>query len=161
MASTPTGGGYWLVASDGGIFTFGDARFFGSTGAVALNHPIVGMASTPSGGGYWLVASDGGIFSFGDAGFFGSTGAVALNQPDRGDGVDAEWWWLLVGGVGRRDLHVRRRGVLRFDRFTQVECTDRGRRVGSSPRRNATRRAGADRKPISAGPVLSRDLQIA
>ncbi|MGH9080917.1 MAG: hypothetical protein ACRDYE_12750 [Acidimicrobiales bacterium] len=38
--------------------------FFGSTGAIHLNQPIVGMASTPDGGGYWLVASDGGIFSF-------------------------------------------------------------------------------------------------
>jgi hypothetical protein len=36
--------GYSLVASDGGIFTFGDAGFFGSTGAVALNKPIVGLA---------------------------------------------------------------------------------------------------------------------
>ena len=28
--------GYWMVASDGGIFAFGDASFFGSTGAL---HP--------------------------------------------------------------------------------------------------------------------------
>jgi hypothetical protein len=38
------GNGYWLVAADGGIFTFGDAQFFGSTGAIRLNRPIVGMA---------------------------------------------------------------------------------------------------------------------
>jgi hypothetical protein len=76
-----SGSGYWLVASDGGIFSFGDARFFGSTGAIRLNRPIVGMSATPSGRGYWLVASDGGIFSFGDARFFGSTGAIRLNQP--------------------------------------------------------------------------------
>ena len=43
----PTGHGYWLVASDGGIFSFGDAAFHGSTGAIALNQPIVGMAPTP------------------------------------------------------------------------------------------------------------------
>jgi hypothetical protein len=55
MASTPSAGGYLLVASDGGIFAFGDAQFFGSTGAMRLNKPIVGMASTPSGNGYWLV----------------------------------------------------------------------------------------------------------
>ena len=67
MAATPDGKGYWLVASDGGIFTFGDATFYGSTGAIRLNQPIVGMAATPDGGGYWLVASDGGIFTFGDA----------------------------------------------------------------------------------------------
>ena len=62
------------MASDGGIFSYGDAKFFGSTGAIHLNQPIVGMAATPDGGGYWLVASDGGIFSYGDAKFFGSTG---------------------------------------------------------------------------------------
>jgi lysophospholipase L1-like esterase len=78
--STPARG-YWLVASDGGIFTYGDAGFFGSAGAIALNRPIVGMAPTPDGGGYWLVASDGGIFTYGDAGFFGSAGAIALNRP--------------------------------------------------------------------------------
>ncbi|MGH9080006.1 MAG: hypothetical protein ACRDYE_08060, partial [Acidimicrobiales bacterium] len=75
------GGGYWLVASDGGIFAFGDARFFGSTGNLALNRPVVGMAATPDGGGYWLVASDGGIFAFGDAPFEGSTGGLALRRP--------------------------------------------------------------------------------
>ncbi len=48
MAATPDGQGYWLVASDGGIFTFGDARFYGSTGAMTLNKPIVGMAPPPT-----------------------------------------------------------------------------------------------------------------
>ena len=38
------GKGYWLVASDGGIFSFGDANFYGSTGAIKLNKPIVGMS---------------------------------------------------------------------------------------------------------------------
>ena len=81
MAPTRDGHGYYLVASDGGIFSFGNARFYGSTGAIHLNQPIVGMATTPSGHGYWMVASDGGIFSFGDARFYGSTGAMRLNKP--------------------------------------------------------------------------------
>jgi hypothetical protein len=59
------------VASDGGIFTEGNAQFMGSTGNIALNRPVVGMAADPATGGYWLVASDGGIFSFG-APFFGA-----------------------------------------------------------------------------------------
>ena len=46
LASTIDGGGYWLVASDGGIFSFGDATFFGSTGGIQLNKPIVGMTAT-------------------------------------------------------------------------------------------------------------------
>ncbi|HZQ76232.1 MAG TPA: S8 family serine peptidase, partial [Acidimicrobiia bacterium] len=62
-----TGKGYWLAASDGGMFSYGNATFLGSTGGMALNQPIVGLAATPTGNGYWLVASDGGIFSFGGA----------------------------------------------------------------------------------------------
>jgi hypothetical protein len=72
MASSPSGHGYWLSSSDGGIFAFGDAGFHGSMGGQPLNQPVVGMAATPDGGGYWEVASDGGLFSFGDAAFYGS-----------------------------------------------------------------------------------------
>ncbi|MBF6557676.1 MAG: hypothetical protein IVW52_16250 [Acidimicrobiales bacterium] len=81
MASTPDGKGYWLVAADGGIFSYGDAAFAGSLGGSKLNKPIVGMASTPDGKGYWLVAADGGIFSYGDAAFAGSLGGSPLNKP--------------------------------------------------------------------------------
>jgi hypothetical protein len=81
QAKGSLGRGYWMVATDGGIFSFGENEFFGSTGNVKLNQPIVGMAATPTGEGYWMVASDGGIFTFGDATFFGSTGAMKLNKP--------------------------------------------------------------------------------
>ena len=103
-AATPAGpaAGYWLVASDGGIFAFGDAGFHGSTGAIRLNKPIVGMAPTATGNGYWLVASDGGIFAFGDAGFFGSTGAIRLNQPIVGMAPTAtgNGYWLVASDGG-------------------------------------------------------------
>jgi len=49
MTATPDGKGYWLLASDGGIFSYGDAAFYGSTGSIALNKPIVGMTATPDG----------------------------------------------------------------------------------------------------------------
>jgi hypothetical protein len=103
MASTPDGGGYWLVATDGGVFSYGTARFFGSTGGMALNRPIVGMAAAPDGNGYWLVASDGGVFAYGSARFFGSTGAMALNRPVVGIAAapDGNGYWLVAtdGGV--------------------------------------------------------------
>jgi len=70
--------GYWLVGSDGGIFSFGSAQFYGSTGSLTLQRPVVGITPTTSDGGYWLVASDGGIFSFGNAGFFGSIPGLGL-----------------------------------------------------------------------------------
>jgi hypothetical protein len=52
--------GQWLVASDGGVFNYGTAQFFGSAGWVPPNKPIVGMTATTDGQGYWLVASDDG-----------------------------------------------------------------------------------------------------
>jgi hypothetical protein len=63
------------------VFAYGDAKFFGSTGAIRLSSPIVGMTSTPSGQGYWFVAADSGIFSFGDARFYGSMGGQPLSRP--------------------------------------------------------------------------------
>ncbi len=73
--------GYWLVGTDGGVFSFGQAGFHGSTGAIKLNQPIVGTAPTATGRGYWMIASDGGIFAFGDALFYGSMGGSPLNKP--------------------------------------------------------------------------------
>ena len=94
--------GYWLVAADGGIFSYGRARFHGSTGALRLSQPIVGMAATPSGNGYWLVAADGGMFSYGDARFFGSTGAVRLNRPIVGMAPtpSGDGYWLVASDGG-------------------------------------------------------------
>jgi lipoprotein-anchoring transpeptidase ErfK/SrfK len=102
MATTTNGKGYWLVASDGGVFGF-NAPYFGSLGAMRLNAPIIGMAATPSGKGYWLVASDGGVFSFGDARFYGSTGGMHLNAPVTQliANPDGKGYWLMAtdGGV--------------------------------------------------------------
>jgi hypothetical protein len=97
------GDGYFFVATDGGIFNYGDSEFKGSTGDIKLNQPIVGAAQTPTGEGYWLVASDGGIFTFGDAVFYGSTGDIKLNKPivamvatPTGQGY---WLFATDGGV--------------------------------------------------------------
>jgi hypothetical protein len=91
-------GGYWVAASDGGVHSFGSARFFGSLAGASPARPVVGIAALPSGAGYWLVADDGGVFAFGSAPFLGSIGgrpasrgsrAAALAEPDS-DGVDPE-----------------------------------------------------------------------
>ena len=98
----PSTVGYDLVASDGGIFNFGGAGFYGSLGNVHLNKPIVGMAATPDGKGYWLVGADGGIFAFGDAGYYGSTGAITLNKPIVGMAPteDGKGYWLVAADGG-------------------------------------------------------------
>ncbi|MDA8386238.1 MAG: matrixin family metalloprotease [Actinomycetota bacterium] len=102
MATTPGGKGYWLVAADGGVFTFGNAVYYGSMGGTRLNQPIVGMAATPDGKGYWLVAADGGIFSFGNASFYGSMGGTRLNQPVVGMAAtpDGNGYWLVAADGG-------------------------------------------------------------
>jgi hypothetical protein len=103
MASTPNGGGYWLVDSAGDVAPFGSALTHGSLAGVRLNAPITRIVSTPDGGGYWLVGGDGGIFSFGDAGFYGSTGGLTLNAPIVGlaPTADGHGYWLVGadGGV--------------------------------------------------------------
>jgi hypothetical protein len=86
MAATTDGGGYWEVASDGGIFSFGDAAFHGSMGGRPLNAAIVGMAATTD--GYWEVASDGGVFCF-NAPFYGSRA-----------GTGADTFFAIVPGPG-------------------------------------------------------------
>jgi hypothetical protein len=102
-AASPTPA-YWLVASDGGIFAFGGAPYFGSTGGTVLNKPIVGMTSTSptDKNGYWLVASDGGIFSYGDAQFYGSTGSIRLNKPVVGmaSTPSGHGYWLVASDGG-------------------------------------------------------------
>jgi len=93
--------GYLTVASDGGIFAFGQ-DFCGSTGSIRLNKPVVGMAAVPGQAGYWLVASDGGIFNYGNAGFYGSTGSLHLNAPVVGMAAtpDGKGYWLVASDGG-------------------------------------------------------------
>jgi len=95
---------YWVVASDGGVFSFGGAPFYGSTGNIVLNKPMVAMAPTSpvDSGGYREVASDGGIFAYGDAGFYGSTGNLILNKPVVGMAPtgDGRGYWLVASDGG-------------------------------------------------------------
>jgi hypothetical protein len=103
MAATPSGRGYWMVGTDGGLFNFGDAGFLGGLGGLHLNAPIVGIAATPSGRGYWMVGADGGVFNFGDAPFLGSLGAIHLNAPIVGIAAtpSGRGYWMVGadGGV--------------------------------------------------------------
>jgi hypothetical protein len=82
--SSNTPHGYWLVAGDGGIFNFGKAKFFGSTGSLTLQRPVVGMTPTADRNGYWMVATDGGMFAFGDAKYHGSIPGLGLAPAGSG-----------------------------------------------------------------------------
>ena len=141
----PARPGYWLTASDGGIFSFGASTFYGSTGNLHLNEPVVGMAPTPDRRGYWLVASDGGVFAFGDAGFYGSTGALHLNAAGGGHGTDTGRPRLLAGGFGRRGVRLRRRRLRGLDRRARTSTP------GGGHRRRARRRTATGWWPRTAG----------
>ena len=93
--------GYWLVGSDGGIFSFGSASFHGSTGAAVLQRPVVGIVPTVDRGGYWLDASDGGVFSFGDTQFYGSIPGLGIHPA--GSGLRNSLTAPIVGMVSSHD----------------------------------------------------------
>jgi hypothetical protein len=101
LVVTPVPHGYWLVGSDGGIFSFGSASFHGSTGSLALQRPVVGIVSTSDDGGYWLAASDGGVFSFGDTQFYGSIPGLGLHPA--GSGQSKSLNAPIVGMVPSKD----------------------------------------------------------
>ena len=94
-------GGFVLLASDGGAFTFGDAEYRGSAGGIKLNRPIV-AAATAGPSGYWEAAGDGGVFAFGVP-FLGSMGGTRLNQPIVGmaSTPTGKGYWLVArdGGI--------------------------------------------------------------
>jgi hypothetical protein len=98
IASAPAGGGYWAVASDGGVFAFGTAAFHGSIGGQPLARPVVGMASTPDGGGYWEAAADSGVFAFGTARF---SPLLPQNTPSGVVGTDPRSSIVGVAAAGR------------------------------------------------------------
>jgi hypothetical protein len=103
FGSGHAGNGYDLSATDGGIFSYGNAAFHGSMGGQHLNAPVVSMATTPGALGYWEVASDGGIFAFGNAAFHGSMGGQHLNAPIVGIAATADgggyWEVASDGGI--------------------------------------------------------------
>ena len=80
----PSQRGYWLVGSDGGIFSFGSAQFYGSTGSLHLQRPVVGIVPTADHAGYWLDASDGGVFAYGDTQYYGSIPGLGLHPAGSG-----------------------------------------------------------------------------
>jgi hypothetical protein len=65
IEAAPGGNGYWMVGRDGGVFSFGSARFAGSMGGKKLSQPVVDMSADPDGTGYRLLGKDGGVFAFG------------------------------------------------------------------------------------------------
>jgi hypothetical protein len=97
MAMTPSRHGYYLVSSFGGVFSYGDAIWYGSIAGRHLRTETVALAVTPSGKGYYLLTRAGNVFAFGDARFRGSTAARLGTPPLAGIGLtpDGRGYWLV------------------------------------------------------------------
>jgi len=95
--SSSAASGYYILGSDGGIFSYGSAPFRGSLPGLGIHAHAVLMALTPDQGGYWVLGSDGGVFTFGDARFFGSvpgTGSHTVGV-DLKPTPDGGGYWIL------------------------------------------------------------------
>ena len=102
-----SGAGYYVLGSDGGIFSFGKAPFHGSVPGLNLGAKVTALrlASTKTGAGYHILGADGGIFTFGDAEFLGSVPGLNLGVEvqalDLQRTASGKGYWILGadGGV--------------------------------------------------------------
>jgi hypothetical protein len=160
IETTPRGRGYWIAAADGGVFSFGDARFHGSTGGLQLAAPIVDMSAVDR-DGYWLAAEDGGVFTFGDAEFYGSTGDLDLAAPIAAMAVtpDGDGYWLAAedGGVftfGDADFHGSAAGLALGGKIVDIAATRSGRGYWLASSHGEVLAFG-DAKPLPGFPALT------
>jgi hypothetical protein len=114
MASTSDGQGYWLVASDGGVFTFGDAQFYGSTGGMVLNKPVVGMAATSDGRATGWSPPTAACSPSATPSSSGAWAWTRLAAPVVGLTATPDGGGLPHGRLRRRHLRLRGRRILRI-----------------------------------------------
>ena len=149
-----------MVASDGGVFAFGDARFEGSCpGIGGCSGAAVAVVPDATGNGYWVVTSTGAVYTFGDAVNDGQPGTAERELTSAAATPNGGGYWILDGAgqvfpfgdaahwaacppVGRRLRpglrhlrHVRRRGLLGRHRTRQGvvlrRCPDDGDMSGT------------------------------
>ncbi len=91
MAATPDGRGYWLVGSDGGVFTFGDAPYRGSAVTPNASGGASSVGVMAVGSGYWVPNNLGGVASL------GAPAAPAPSGPIVNSAVPVSSAFLPVG----------------------------------------------------------------
>jgi hypothetical protein len=98
MAARPDGAGYWLTTTEGSVYAFGDAHFFGSGAAAGMAGPVVGIAATDDGRGYWLATAGGRVLAFGDAPAYPPATSGRVVAIEAAPGTRGYW---LVTSSGR------------------------------------------------------------
>jgi hypothetical protein len=93
-------GGYSLIADNGSVWGFGDAKTYYRTGAGFLSAPVVDGVLARKGRGGWLLGADGAVYAFGGSTYLGG----ANNAPIEGIGIArapaGEGYWVAVGPAG-------------------------------------------------------------
>jgi myo-inositol-hexaphosphate 3-phosphohydrolase len=73
--------GYWMVGSDGRVYSFGDAKSYGDA-SLAGGAQAVDVEPTPSGNGYWVIDDQGHVFAKGDAKALGDVSRSILSPAE-------------------------------------------------------------------------------
>ncbi|GAC1327505.1 MAG: hypothetical protein NVSMB17_01610 [Candidatus Dormibacteria bacterium] len=110
--------GYNILTGAGGIYSFGDAGYFGNLIDHGYPGPAIGLSETPEGRGYAIVTTPGNLYTFGDAVYFGNLNdpcnngggpcatpaypgpAVAFDYTPRGVTTNGAGYAILTGGGG-------------------------------------------------------------
>ena len=96
MVPSSDDGGYFMVAADGGVFAFGDARFAGSCPSIGgCSGAGVAVMPDATGNGYWLVTASGNVYAFGDAPNFGAPAHRAAPVTSAVRTPDGNGYWIL------------------------------------------------------------------
>src|SRR5439155_18980733 len=104
IGATPTGAGYYVVAADGQVAAFGDAR---AAAPAPAGFRVTGLAVDPDGFGYWMVTGEGYFLTFQEQGYLPHPGppssastpfVAAVAIPPGGGGT---MWAVTSGGYIR------------------------------------------------------------
>ncbi len=128
MISLVTGerqAGYMMLASDGGVFTYGDARFLASFAHRGLPEAVA-ISLAPSGEGYAVLTADGNVHLVGHIGTTPDAGPDDASASSTTSSTDAS----RSGDTGARSAASRQPA-----RSTSTRST----RVVSAPSRTTTR----------------------
>jgi hypothetical protein len=107
IVPTINGKGYLMVASDGGVFAFGNARFVGSCATIGgCPAPVVAVVPDATGDGYWLLLANCDMVAFGDALKVADTNCENLARANKLTATSAArtpsgrgYWVLLNNGT--------------------------------------------------------------